>query len=208
MKKLLLLNPPGTKKYFRDYYCTSVSKAKYYYHPLDLVYLSGILDKDFNLSVMDCIAEDLSVKESKKRIFKLQPDYIIFLLSSPSYKEDVAFFNSLKKLLPNTEFIGTGDIYREYKEKSFILNQFLDAILLDFSTEDILKYLKQGKECNIIDNIIYRKGKKIYTGQEKHGYGTFTIPVPRWDLFQLDKYTFPFSKEKKYATNYAATCSS
>jgi len=55
-KKLLLLNPPGSRMFFRDYYCAKVSKARYYYHPVDLVYLSGSLSEHFQVSVIDAIA--------------------------------------------------------------------------------------------------------------------------------------------------------
>ena len=200
MKKVLLLNPPGSKKYFRDYYCPCVSKAKYYYHPLDLVYLSGTLNKDFQVSVIDAIAQNLSIQTTQQKIKDINPDYVIFLVSSPSYEEDSQFFTDLKKRLPTTEFIGTGDVYREYKEKSFKLHDFLDTILLDFSTPDILTYLTNKTNGKVIDNIIYKQGKKIINGGEKHGNGVYHVPIPRWDLFPLKAYQFPFSRRGTYAT--------
>ena len=154
MKKLLLLNPPGTKKYFRDYYCTCVSKAKYYYHPLDLVYISGRLDKHYELKVIDAIAEELTPENTLKKINEFNPNIIFFLISSPSYEEDVPFLTQLKETRPKTQFIGSGDVYREIREKAFALHPFLDATLLDFSTEDLLRYLKSPK--GVIDNVLYR----------------------------------------------------
>lgn len=35
MKKILLLNPPRTKNYIRDYYCSKTSKSGYSYTPVD-----------------------------------------------------------------------------------------------------------------------------------------------------------------------------
>src|SRR3989338_326991 len=198
-KKVLLLNPPGTKKYFRDYFCTCVSKAKYYYHPIDLVYLSGILNKDFEVHVLDAIVEEVSPDEAITRIESIKPDILIFLISSPSYEEDVPFLSELDKRLPETEFIGIGDIYREIKAKAFQLHSFLDAMILDFSTEDVLKYLL-GKKGTVVKNVIYSHNGTIYDGGEKRDYGQFDMPIPRWDLFPLDKYVFPFSVRGKWAT--------
>ena len=144
-KSVLLLNPPGTKRYFRDYFCTCVSKARYYYHPLDLVYLSGTLNKSFEVHVLDAIVENLSPSQAIGKIESIKPDILIFLISSPSYEEDVPFLNSLKSHLPNTEFIGIGDVYREIRAKAFQLHAFLDAILVDFSTDDIINYLLDKK---------------------------------------------------------------
>ncbi|HLD05362.1 MAG TPA: radical SAM protein [Candidatus Nanoarchaeia archaeon] len=199
-KRLLLLNPPGTKKYFRDYYCTCVSKAKYYYHPLDLVYLSGRLDPHYTLSVIDAVAEELTPEQTLQKINTLHPDIVFFLVSSPSYEEDVPFLTRLRETLPQAKLIGSGDVYREIREKAFALHPFLDATLLDFSTDDLLTYLKQAKG-QAIENVLYKTTNgKIIAGAEKHGYGTTDIPVPRWDLFPLKRYIFPFSRRGHYAT--------
>ena len=198
-KKLLLLNPPGDKIYFRDYYCSKISKAGYYYHPLDLVYLSGILKNNFEILLLDAIAEKMPQNKCLEFVEGMNPDIIIFLISSPSYYQDVDFLTFLNNKLPNTLFIGTGDIYRELKSKAFKLHHFLDAILLDFSTDDILKYLKKPDGL-VYNNIIYKLGEKIIEGKEHHVCGQFTMLLPRWDLFKLDKYNYPFAKKSKFAT--------
>ncbi|MGK7876032.1 MAG: radical SAM protein [Xenococcaceae cyanobacterium] len=196
---ILLLNPPGDQKYFRDYYCTKVSKAHYYYHPVDLVYLSGTLSKLCQLAVVDAIAESLTDSECLQRVEEINPDIILFLISSPSYHIDVHFLTKLKAKLPKTRFIGTGDIYREFQSEAFEQHEFLDGIVLDFSTDDILTYLENGRG-EIIYNIIYKYENKIYVGKEKHSYGQFQIAIPRWDLFPIDKYKFPFERRSKFAS--------
>ena len=196
---ILLLNPPGDQKYFRDYYCTKVSKAHYYYHPVDLVYLSGTLSKRCQVAVVDAIAESLRESECLQRVEEINPDLILFLISSPSYHLDVQFLTKLKAKLPKTRLIGAGDIYREFKSKAFEIHDFLDAIVLDFSTENILTYLANVRG-EIIDNIIYKHENQIYEGEEKHGYGQFQIATPRWDLFPIDNYKFPFERRSKFAS--------
>lgn len=200
MKKILLLNPPGDKIYFRDYYCSKVSKVNYYYHPLDLLYLSGRFQKkNFDLYLIDAIADKLPKNLCLAKIKKISPDIILSLVASPSYKQDVDFLKEIKNKLPNTTLIVTGDVYRELKEKAFKITPFINAILLDFSTDDIIKYIEngQGKKIN---NIIYKLKKEIISGDEIHGYGEFDVPLPRWDLFHIEKYSFPFSRRKKFAT--------
>ncbi|NES84266.1 MAG: radical SAM protein, partial [Moorea sp. SIO2B7] len=198
-QKVLLLNPPGDKKYFRDYYCTKVSKAHYYYHPVDLVYLSGTISKLCQVAVIDAIAESLTESECLQRVEEINADVILFLISSPSYNLDVPFLSQLKNKLPETTFIGTGDVYREFKSDGFKMHDFLDAILLDFSTEDILDYLNKG-EGEIINNVIYKYKGQIYAGEEIHGHGKFQIDTPRWDLFSINKYKFPFERKSKFAS--------
>lgn len=196
-----LVNPPGTKRYFRDYFCTLVSKAKYYYHPVDLVYLSGILNHaGYHLLCHDAIAEGKGPEESWKDVVDFQPDIVVYLIASPSYDEDVSYLSELKKRLPNTTFIGSGDVYREIREDGLFMHSFCDVILTDFSTGDLLAWLNRTED-HVIDNLIYRGSDgQLYSGPEKHGHGFYSMPVPRWDLWPTEKYRFPFASEPKFAT--------
>lgn len=197
--QILLLNPPGNKMYFRDYYCAKVSKAKYYYHPIDLVYLSGRLAEFGNIFVIDAIAEKLSKNECANQVLNLNPNVIVFLSSAPSYAEDMTFIESVKKALNHCEIIATGDVFRDFKENALAENPALDAILLDFSTDDILSYLKRTTN-KVIPNIIYRSDNKLIVGKEKHGKGSWQIPIPQWEKFNLDAYHFPFAQRKPFAS--------
>jgi len=47
----------GDQLYARDKYCTSVSKAVYYWPQVDLILLSGILKNNFDIFVIDAIVE-------------------------------------------------------------------------------------------------------------------------------------------------------
>lgn len=199
--RILLLNPPGSQRYFRDYFCTLVSKAKYYYHPVDLVYLSGILDRaGYYLECVDAIVEGLSPEEAYSRIEGFVPDFIVYLIASPSYSEDVPFLTELKRRLPDTVFVGSGDVYREIREDALTLHSFCDAVLTDFSTGDLTAWLNRSED-KVFDNIIYRgQDGQIHAGLEKHGHGFYSMPVPRWDLWPLDRYQFPFAEHRRWAT--------
>ena len=197
--KILLLNPPGDKMYFRDYYCAKVSKARYYYHPIDLVYLSGQVAKIGEVSVIDAIAEQLSCVECKKRINNILPDIIIFLSSAPSYIEDISFIKTISGILPECKMIGSGDVFREYKKRALEENIFLDAILLDFSTDDIVKYITRKTDI-VIPNVIYKNDKEIIEGKEEHGTEDWLVPEPKWDKFNFKSYNFPFARRKPFAS--------
>ncbi|MDA3911878.1 MAG: radical SAM protein [Bacteroidales bacterium] len=197
--QILLLNPPGSKMYFRDYYCAKVSKAKYYYHPIDLVYLSGRLAEFGNIFVIDAIAEKLSKNECVNQVLNLNPNVIVFLSSAPSYAEDMTFIEAVKKELNHCKIIATGDVFRDFKENALTDNPFLNAILFDFSSDDILSYLKRTTN-KIIPNIIYRSDNKLIIGKEKHGKGEWQVPTPQWEKFNLNAYHFPFAQRKPFAS--------
>ena len=66
--RVLLLNPPGERVYIRDYFCSKTTKSNYLFHPIDLVMLSGTVGSRHEIAVLDAIAEDLSIGESRERI--------------------------------------------------------------------------------------------------------------------------------------------
>jgi radical SAM superfamily enzyme YgiQ (UPF0313 family) len=189
-KKILLFNPPGKKLYLRDYYCSKISKANYLYAPPDLLILSGILAQKYQVKVLDAIAEKLSPNECLKKIFHLKPEAIIFLSGQVSFLEDFAFLKRVKKKLRTTKLIGSGDIFMENGKKIMAENSFIDAILLDFTTPDILDYLAGKKR---LKNMVYRHQNQIIEGETERIKGAeFKIPIPKHELFPNHLYQYPF----------------
>ena len=196
--KILLLNPPGDKKYLRDYYCSKVSKTSYIYHPVDLLILSGILAQEHEVNVLDAMAQGLSFDNTYQRIMSMDIEAIIFLTGAVSYEMDFAFLKKIKerRKLP---IIGSGDILLDGGEEWLRKNNFLDAIILDFTMDSILYFLK-GDYTRITNMIVKREGK-ILSGQElRMRGGTFEIPVPRIDLFPNHCYSFPLTRKSPFAT--------
>lgn len=187
--KILLLNPPGDKLYARDKYCTSVSKADYYWPQIDLLMLSGILSPHHHVEVLDAIVEKLDFEAAFDRIVRSGYDAVVFLTSSASWQSDFAFVRRVKEqtgclVIANGGFLlfkGV-EVMRE--------REFIDAVLLDFSTDDILRYLGGAGE---VRNMIYRRGGAIIKA-ERSSVEEFSIPVPRHELFPLKKYLFPLKR--------------
>lgn len=187
--KILLLNPPGDKLYARDKYCTSVSKASYYWPQIDLLMLSGILSPRHHVEVLDAIVERLDFQTALSRIVSARYDAVIFLASSASWQSDFAFMRRVKEQTGCLTIANGGfllfkgvEVMRE--------REFIDAVLLDFSTDDILRYLEGAGE---VRNMIYRRGGAVIKA-ERSPATEFSIPVPRHELVPLAKYLFPLQR--------------
>ena len=70
---VLLLNPPGNQRIMRDYFCSKVSKGSYYYHPVDLLFLSGWLGEHYHVRVLDSVVQRLSPRATLAYIKTLRP---------------------------------------------------------------------------------------------------------------------------------------
>jgi radical SAM superfamily enzyme YgiQ (UPF0313 family) len=192
LKRIVLLNPPGDRIYLRDYYCSKVSKANYINQPTDLLIQSGIL-KDYELTVIDCIADRIGIDECMQKISEIDPYAIIFISGAVSFNEDIAFLRRVAKKT-SALLIGSGDVFMEMGDNILKKYSFIDCCILDFTTKDILNYL-DGRDA---DNMIYRKGGKIIIGPKVSK--EFDIPIPRHDLFRSRNYAFPFVRKEPFTT--------
>jgi len=198
MKKVLLLNPPGKKLYIRDYYCSKVSQASYFNPPIDLLMISGRLSEMYSVEALDAIAGKMHDSECLQIIENNKYDIIVVMMGSVSWDEDVGFLQKTKNKLPDVKVISSGDIFLENGKERLEKTGLLDAVLLDFTNEDIIHYLEGNYEK--IEHMIFKKnGEYIEKISDKIIKKKFQIPIPRHDLFITNKYSHPFSRRKPFS---------
>lgn len=193
MNKILLLNPPGKKKYLRDQYCSSAAKADYYWPAIDLLVLSGILSSHFQVEVLDAIAEDCSVKQTLQFIKGEKFNAVCALTSSASKDEDFSLFNKLKKELGIAVILNGGFLRHDtqiYLEEF----EFIDAIITDYTQSGVVDFLleKNGR----LDGIWYKRAGSIYPQMPVANQSDrFFYPLPKHELFPLGKYSLPQARK-------------
>ena len=196
VKNLLLLNPPGTQLYLRDYFCSKVSQADYLNHPIDLVYLSGRLTALGEVHVVDAIVDRLGKRECLARIQAIGPEIIVGLVGSASCQEDLPFYRKLSAAL-KTRIILIGDVLLENRGSRLQELPFVEAFLHDFSTSDIVRYL-EGKTR--VANMTIREGAGVAALPIVREKAFFRLPLPRHDLFLDKPYRYPFVRSRRFAT--------
>ncbi|MGC8579741.1 MAG: B12-binding domain-containing radical SAM protein [bacterium] len=210
MKKALLLNPPGDQKYLRDYFCSTISKTGYYWHPIDLLIQSGFLSRRYGVKVIDAIASDMKEKEVIHIISEYKPDVILSMTGVLSYKEDMAFLAKIRSMLPDAHIFAIGEPFLEQPRMFLGRHSFLDGILLSFIHDDITAYM--DKRFEDIKMMAFRKGNEILLQYQLEKRGVFSIPLPEHKLFPLKRYWMPFIRHHPFVsvlTTYGCpyTCS-
>ncbi len=199
MKKVLLLNPPGRLRYLRDQYCSSSAKSSYYWPAVDLLALSGKLKHDFELKVIDAIAENKSVSVCLREISRFSPDAVISLTSTASKDEDFSFFHLLKSRTAITLLINGG--YALFAPEKYLREDSpADAVITDFTSASVQEFLRgsrtglKGIRCReeknpVLDEALIRE---------------FSYPSPRHDLFPLRKYFTPQARHLPFSSVLAS----
>ncbi|MES9996717.1 radical SAM protein [Desulfovibrio aminophilus] len=192
METVLLLNPPGKKRYIRDYFCSKVSKSGYLYPPTDLLLQSGLLARDFRVSALDAVAEGLSAEAVIERIAASRPDHLLTLAGAVSLGEDAEFLARLRRAVPSIRSaIGIGDLFLENPAAALEQFESLDAVAVDFTADGPGRFFA-GRD----DHGLATRGGGPGAAPAR---GEFSIPVPRHDLFASPRYRYPFVRRHPFA---------
>lgn len=199
MEKVLLLNPPGDKLYQRDMYCSAVSKASYYWPAIDLLILSGILGGEYAVDVIDAVAEKIPVGKCLARIRDGGYRAVVFLTGTASWKQDFAFMAGVRAPgSPHPLLIGNGDILLHKAGQFMAEYPFLDAVLFDYTSPDILNYLAGRSED--IAAMAFRRGADIEMRRKDVRPMEFSYPVPHHAKFPLRRYLLAQGKRFPFTT--------
>ncbi len=189
--KVLLLNPPGSRRYNRDYYCGEQSKGPYVFPPTDLLVLSGLLRGRHQVKVLDAMVEGLGVRQALERIRAAAPDAIASLASSVSWTEDSAFFQELRRVTP-APILLTGDLPRAAPETVLAWSEAVDGVILDFTDCDLADFV-DGRRAGLVH--IHTREAAALSRPRRMAY-----PVPQHERFPLRHYHHPLLSRHPYTT--------
>ncbi len=198
--RVLLLNPPGKKLYLRDYYCSKVSQADYLNAPIDLLFASGQLRDCAQVELIDAVAESLESEDCIDRVAAFQPELVLGLIASVSYPEDLNFYRRLRERTGG-RIVLSGDILRQDPEQRLRQLPFASALLHDFSSPALRRYLQGCRRPEDLPGLTFRAGNAIAQGPPAALRGAdFQIGVPMHALFTKLSYRHPFVKSRRFAT--------
>jgi radical SAM superfamily enzyme YgiQ (UPF0313 family) len=190
---VILLNPPGDKLYIRDYYCSFSSKADYYWPPQDLIYLSGILNEEYSVRVIDAIINRQTEDDVLSEIEDSGARALIFTTGTATMQSDLRLIERVKAKT-NMKIVASAGILPFIGHEFLKRYECVDALLLDFTSPDICVFLRSNEQLDDpLQGLITRKNGQFIQSTEKLPL-TYTVPVPRHDLFDFKKYRIPIAR--------------
>ncbi len=194
-KKGVLLHCPAEGLYLHDYYTSYSSKANYYWPPTDLVLLSGVL-REFDLLVLDAIAERLSEDECLRRLDDFGPDFVVFTTGTATWENDFRFMARVRAALA-ARLIGSGSVFYFEAERFFKRAPFLDAAILDVVSSEIAAYIEAPDKPTTA--LAVRRGDRVIVPSPTEACSDYRIPRPRHDLFPLRANRSPLARRLPFA---------
>lgn len=196
MKRILLLNPPGSRNFLRDQYCSSATKADYYWPAVDLLVLSGILSEHFSIDVCDAIVQRISPKDLLKKVVEGSYHAVLSLSSSASMDEDFALFAKIKSQANIIIAVNAGFL-RDNPVKYLKQCSCIDAVIVDYIENGIVGFLHGDN--GPYPGLWCKSAAEIISGTNLNSENSdFSYPVPRHELFPLNDYYLPQAKKKLF----------
>ncbi|MDO8602987.1 MAG: radical SAM protein [Candidatus Omnitrophota bacterium] len=153
--------------------------------PFFLAYTAALLkENDFDVKLIDAIAEKRSYKGFLGDIKKLKPRILICETSTVTLEHDIKFLEKIKKEVSGIFFVICGpDI--NIRQPAFLEKyRFIDAVLAgeyEFTVLDLVRCIRENKELNNTPGIIYRDSNNVKVN-------------PFRPLINLDKLPWPLRK--------------
>lgn len=129
-----------------------------------------------------------------KQIEKIKPDLVAFSILTDNYTWALNLASEIKKKY--SPLILFGGVHCTSVPEEVISHEFIDFVIIgegEYALLDLVKSLEKNKDYSKIENLIFKKGKKIVKNNVRNLIKNLdTLPFPDKDLFYK---VIPYSKK-------------
>jgi radical SAM superfamily enzyme YgiQ (UPF0313 family) len=167
------------------------------YVPLGLISLAAYIRNDFEVKIVDLRLEKL--RNLYKIVENQQPLAVGFsMLTGSCIKQIIEAAKEIKKINPETKII-VGGIHPTFFPEQTIKNSALDFVVINEGEESLLELLKVLEANGNFSGILglgwkNNEGKTIINGQRESFLDMNTLPMPAWDLIDVERYSHGLSR--------------
>lgn len=175
MKRILLINPPGTEQ------------SGYSNPPLGLLYLAGgLLRSGFDVKVVDGCVEGWGAIE--QALAEFRPEIAGITCLTPERKKALEAARLVKNINKNILTVLGGAHPTIMHSQIMQSYPFVDCVVIGEGEETLLE-IAQGKPFSDITGLAYRKdGQVLVTAQRKYAGNLDDIAFPAWHLVDYKRY--------------------
>lgn len=192
MARVLLLNPPVSgRPVLRDFACGESTKADYYWAPIDLLVLSGILAAHHDVLVIDAVADPVGPDTVVDRARAFDPAVVFSLTAVVSLESDDAFLTRLKRET-GARVYGMGDVASFAAEAGLQRTLSFDGFVQNFG-DPAMSALAAG-DLGRVSSVVLRDEDGSIVKRPIAYQTPLSYPMPRHALFPLHRYRMPFTR--------------
>ncbi len=158
---------------------------------------SYLLKNNFSVKILDNSIEHLNGHEFQNYIKENKPLCVGFSVCSSSYNNAIYLASLVKRVNPKISVV-MGGIHPSSLPREVLSNEEVDIVVKgegEETTSQLLKSLKDKKNLENIEGIVFKSGKEIMEMPDRPLIGDLDkIPFPDYSLLPMNKYTLPASR--------------
>lgn len=209
--KILVLNPPHHSAIIREGRCQSPQNMRKNCIPqMTLAYIAGVLEKDNNLKVLDCIASGASVEEVLFLAEEFKPQLVLVNTTTPSINSDINFIKDFKQKLPDCFSAVFGTHVTAMHEKIMRQFSFVDCVIRgepEWAVLDLVRFLEGKQVSPAVSGCSMRfNGELTINPDRRFNENLDSLGYPAWGYFERDKYMHPVFNKPYVMVNTSRGC--
>lgn len=207
IENIVLLNLPNQDRITRRYMCSYASPVSLF-TPYELLSVGGIIKEKLskNVTLIDAIADNISLDDVLAKLKILKPDLIITITGFECYSDDIFAIKSIKNSVDNTLIFTIGH-YPTLFPKETLSESHADYILHgepDLSVVELIIALESNKDISVLSGISYFENDRFYSSNNNTRINNIdNLPLPAHALLTSDSYSEPLLP-KPYAVIQSA----
>ncbi|MFQ5900623.1 MAG: B12-binding domain-containing radical SAM protein [Thermodesulfobacteriota bacterium] len=195
--KVLIINPPSVDgiKFVREGRCEQrLSSFQYVMVPISLPSIAGVLrGKGYNVKIIDCIAENLSIDDIVRVVSEFAPSLIVVNFSTATFDGDSGLVDAISKGCKG-HITAIGTHVTAVSEDSLKTTQLSSVVRgePEATCLDLADCIKEGRSLSSVKGISYKTdGNILHNEARKFIEDLDALPFPARDLLDNRKYTLP-----------------
>lgn len=206
-ENIILLNLPNKERITRRYMCSYASPVSLF-PPYELLSVGGIIKAKLSkkVTLIDAIADSLTLEEVIQRLKSMKPDLIITITGFECYSDDILAVKSVKSAFDYALVFVMGH-YPTLFPKEALTESNADFILHgepDLCVIELIQTLESGDDISNINGVSYLAYDSFYTSYNNSRISNINVlPLPAHELLSSDSYSEPLLP-KPYAVIQSA----
>ncbi|MBC8285651.1 MAG: cobalamin B12-binding domain-containing protein, partial [Nitrospinae bacterium] len=161
-------------------------------HPINLCLIAAVVEKDYDVTILDANIEDMSEETFKNKISDLNPDLVGITLLTMEYGQVAHIASKLvKEAIPDAVVV-MGGIYTSQAPELVGKDTNIDYMVLgegEHTFPKLLKYLEGKSEFPTIGIGYWKDGKRIIQGKSPFILDLDNLPLPAYHMIDYTRYT-------------------
>jgi radical SAM superfamily enzyme YgiQ (UPF0313 family) len=147
-----------------------VTKGGTFYYPYFLAYATGVLEREFNVRLIDAVAKDHKREKTVELVKDFSPELVVIDTSTPSIKNDVEVAAEIKKVLPEAHVNLVGTHPSALPEETLEMSGGIDSVCrgeYEITLMDLAKTLEANDTLMGVDGLSFKLDGEVINNRER-----------------------------------------